>query len=300
MDDLTEQTRQWFEQARRLSEAHDNIGPKSLSDRLDSIAAGLRLRRQLDLSGPGDPAHSIRRELLQALAKLQLQADALMTSLAPGAERDDLIVGRTREWLDEVRATLRNIATGPSVDVLRQALAIEGLRTELEWHSSLIDRLDHETPHPASAWLDVELARLGSGLGSAAVRGAGAGNVALEERCARMQAVMLDRRIKRELAHTADGKAPEAFWADRFYLTRLQAQAKTLELATGEARHHADLPFDRKQRIEELDQRRTELAKAAESRLASLPPCPLAPPTASELSSRPSTRRARPRPSSRT
>ena len=104
--------------------------------------------------------------------------------------------------------------------------------------SAVIDRLDRENPHPATAWIDVELARLNASLRVAAGGVSDAGDVPLREGCERLQAILLGRRIERELVRSTDGCAPEALWAHRFHLTRLQAQAKTLDLPDGQAALH--------------------------------------------------------------
>ena len=271
MDDVAAQAHDWCEQARRLCEAPENAGPENLPGRLDAIATGLRLARQLDVSGPAEHVESTRRELLRALTELQIQADALMTSLVPGTQPHDQVTCRIRDWLDQARSDLRSVASAASVDSLQQALAIEGLRNELEWHAALIDRLDREAPHPPSAWIDVELARLISGLGFTAGLQNGAADVPQRQRCDRLQAVMLDRRIRRELAHSSESSTPEALWTHRFHLTRLQAQAKTLDVATGRSGQGGGPPLDRNRWIDELERRRTELAQTAELRLQSLP-----------------------------
>jgi hypothetical protein len=271
LDDVTAPTLEWCELARRLCEAHESSGPESLPDRLDAIAAGLLLRRQLDLGAPGEPVESIRRAVLRWLTELQDLTVAELEFHVPDKERHDLLVRRSRDWLDQVRSALRSVSSTASVGPLQQALAIEGLRNELEWHAALIHRLDRESPDPASAWIDVELARLIKALGFTAERENEAADVSLRQRCDRLQAVMLARRIRRELAHSSENSTPEALWTHRFQLTRLQAQAKTLNLETGLARQGGLPPHDRDRWIDELDRRRTELAQTAEQRLRALP-----------------------------
>ncbi len=271
MDDVTARAVEWCELARRLCEAPSDSGPDSLSHRLDAIAAGLLLRRQLDSSGPSEEVEKPRRELLRWLTALQMRADGEMGSLVPGTERHDLVARRSRDWLADIRAALRSVTTGASVHPLHQALAIEGLRTEVEWLSAVIDRLDRETPDPATAWLDVELARLSTSLRVAAGRDSDSSDLPLREGCERLQAVLLERRIKRELARSIDESAPGTLWGHRFHLTRLQAQAMTLDLANGQAPLHTRLAAERAGWIDRLDRRRAELALAADLRLMSLP-----------------------------
>jgi hypothetical protein len=170
LDDLKAQAIEWCERARRLCEAPTGSGHDSLPTRLDLIGAGLLLRRQLDASGQSEDVENARRELLRFLTELQLGADVLMASLVPGTELYEAVARRSRDWLDDVKAALRSVTSAAASDPLLKAQAIEGLRNELEWHSAVIDRLDRETPDPATVWLDVELARLSTSLRVAAGR----------------------------------------------------------------------------------------------------------------------------------
>ncbi len=270
MDDVTARASEWCERARRLCEESAFTELESLTNRLDGIAAGLLLRRQLDLLGPGEPNESARRAVLRALIELQLYADAEMASLIPGSPAHDLLARRSKDWLAEVRGTLRDLSTGASVDPLHQAMAIEGLRGELEWLGALVDRLERETPQPATAWIDVELARLSGWLRPSSGHDSDPSELPLREGCERMQAVVLERRIKRELAGSTVGATPEALWGHRFHLTRLQAQALTLDLAGGQAQSHSRLARARTEWIDALEHRRAELADAADDRLITL------------------------------
>ncbi len=90
-----------------------------------------------------------------------------MASLEPGTPSQQLVAARAKEGLADARAAVRAVLTGPRLGPLHQAMAIEGLRTDLEWLSTLVARLDGETPHPVTAWLDVELQRLRAWLGTA-------------------------------------------------------------------------------------------------------------------------------------
>ncbi len=45
-----------------------------------------------------------------------------------------------------------------------------------------------------------------------------------------MQAILLKRRIERELARSSVGWSADGLWAERFHLSRLQTQVETLEL----------------------------------------------------------------------
>ncbi len=268
MDQVTAQAAQWCEQARRLCEAHQGAGSETLSNRLDCIGAGFLLRRQLDPLGPGEATLSTRRAVLRDLAELQKLIEAELDSHPLEKACHELISAWSKDWLDKVRLALHKLTSTAAADSLPKALAIEGLRGEVEWQGALLDRLDRETSHPASAALDVELSRVAGAVGSVAMRDNG--HMPLAERCDRMQAVMLNRRIKRELAQSNTSSSPEALWAHRFHLTRLQAQAETLEQANGTAGAKAHNGQDHRDWIGELDRRRDEFSELAERRLRAL------------------------------
>ncbi len=273
MDDIKAQAVEWCERARRLVATPIDSRPETLASRLDFIGTGLLLRRGLDSSGQSDDVENTRRELLRELAELQQGALAQMTSLAPGSERHELVARRSREWLAEIKSAVRSITGAVGPDPLHKALAIEGLRNELEWQSAVIDRVDRETPDPATAWVDVELARLSASLRVAAPRQTEASDLPLQEGCERLQGILLSRRIGRELAWPIAGSAPEALWGHRFQLTRLRAQAMATNLASGQDAFHARLALERADWIDALDRRRFELARAARDRMVSLAVC---------------------------
>ncbi len=202
MDDVRAQASQWCEEARRLCGARETSDLESLSAWLNAIDAGLRLRRQLDGLGPDETIESSRLEVVRGLTELQLLADAAMTGLQPGTPAVHLIAARVKEGLAEARAAVRSVLTGLRLGPLHQAMAIEGLRSDLEWLSTLVARLDGETPHPVSTWLDVELQRLRAWLGTAPGPEPDPNDESLRAGCERMQAVLLERRIQRR-ARTA-------------------------------------------------------------------------------------------------
>jgi hypothetical protein len=267
LDDVSAQASQWCEEARRLCDARETSDLESLSARLNAIDAGLRLRRQLDGLGPDDAIESSRREVVRRLTELQLLADAAMTGLAPGTPATHLVASRVKEGLTDARAAIRSALTGLRLGPLHQAMAIEGLRTDLEWLSTLVARLDGEAPHPVSAWLDVELQRLRAWLGPAPGPERDPRDESLRTGCERMQAAILERRIERELARTAVGWSADGLWAERFHLSRLQTQVETLELDPSAEIREAPAAW-----LASLDQRRTELAGDAVERLTSLEP----------------------------
>ena len=293
------QASQWCDQARGLCEDPESDGLDSLANRLDAIGAGLRLRRQLDVLGPDEPAESSRRAVVRRLTELQVLADFAMDALAPGTPRSHNVADRVKDWLADTRLTLRKVLTGLRLGSLHQAMAIEGLRTDLEWLSAVVARLDRETPHPVTVWLDVELGRLRGWLGTPASRDPDPRDEPLRAGCERLQAVVLERRVGRELARPMIGSSPEVLWAQRFQLSRLQAQVDALELASGESPARSRLAQDRVLWLDSLSRRRAELADAADDRLTALELTARASP-ASSSSGRPSTRSVRRSPFSRT
>ena len=265
MDDVRAQASQWCEEARRLCDARESSRLESLSAWLNAIDAGLLLRRQLDGLGPDETVESSRQEVVRALTELQMLADAAMTGLQPGTPAVHLLTARAKEGLLEARAAVRTVLTGSRLGPLHQAMAIEGLRADIEWLSALVARLDEETPHPVSTWLDVELQRLRAWLGTAPGSERDPRDLSLRVGCERMQALLLERRIRRELTRPSVGWSADGLWAERFHLSRLQTQVETLELEPS-----ADVAQAPAAWRGSLDQRRTELAGDAVDRVSSL------------------------------
>ena len=257
-------------EARRLCDNSGNTASDSLAPRLHAIAAGLRLRRQLDMLGPDGPAESSRREVVRRLAELQQFADLEMEALAPGTRRYCDVADHAKEGLTDLRAALRDVLTSVRLGPLHQAMAIEGLRTDVEWQSALVARLDRETPHPVTVWLDVELGRLRSWLGAPAGRDPDPRDEPLRTGCERLQAVVLERRINRELARPLARLSAERLWAERLQLTRLQAQVEALDLASERDSPNLRLVERRVRWLDALHQRRGELADLADDRLTVL------------------------------
>ena len=271
LDDVKAQASQWCEQARPLCAARERSELGSLSARLEAIAAGIRLRRQLDGLGPDEPIESSRREVVRRLTELQLLADLAMTGLQPGTPTFQIVAARVKDGLVEARAAVRTALAGLRLGPMQQAMAIEGRGADLEWLSTLVARLDEETPHSSSAWLDVELQRLRTWLGTAPGPQPDPRDESLCAGCERMQAILLERRIQRELARPFVGWSADGLWAERFHLSRLQTQVETPELEPmahmRKARPSAD---GAALWLVSLDQRRTELADEAAQRLSSL------------------------------
>ena len=265
MDDVRAQASQWCEQARRSCAARESSDLGTLTGRLNAIDAGLRLRRQLDGLGPDESIEASRREVVLRLTELQLLADHAMTGLQPGMPAVHLMAARAKEGLAEAQAAVRTALAGGRLAPLHQAMVIQGLRTDLEWLSTLVARLDEETPQPATAWLDVELQRLRAWLGTAPGPDPDPRDESLRAGCGRMQANLLERRIQRELARSSVGWSADGLWAERFHLSRLQTQVETLELD-----HSAPLPDGPALWLASLEQRRAELAGEAVDRLGAL------------------------------
>ena len=119
-------------------------------------------------------------------------------------------------------------STGLRLGPLHQAMAIEGLRTDLEWLSTLVARLDQETPHPVTAWLDVELERLRAGWARPSGRDPDPRDVAAAP------AASGCRRSSWSAASSASWRGlprleRRRLWAERFQLSRLQTQVEALD-----------------------------------------------------------------------
>ena len=153
-----------------------------------------------------------------------------MSRLEPGSPAHQLVTARAKEGLADARGAVRAVLGAPRLGPLHQAMAIEGLRTDLEWLSTLVARVDGETPQPLIAWLDVELQRLRRWLGTAHGPEPDVRDESLRAGCWRMQAILLERRIERELARSTADWSADGLWAERFHLSRLQTRAETLEL----------------------------------------------------------------------
>ena len=162
------------------------------------------------------------------LTELQLLADRDMSSLEPGTPSHQLVAARAKEGLADRGGRSRG-THGPRLGPLHQAMAIEGLRTDLEWLSTLVARLDGETPHPVTAWLDVELQRLRAWLGTAPGPDPDPRDESLRAGCGECRRSSETAHRARAGAVVASAGAPTGLWAERFHLSRLQTQVETLE-----------------------------------------------------------------------
>ena len=153
-----------------------------------------------------------------------------MASLEPGTPAVHLVAARAKEGLARGAGRRPDRSHRPAARAAAPGHGDRGPGADLEWLSTLVARLDEETPHPVTAWLDVELQRLRAWLGTAPGRDPDPRDESLRAGCERMQAVLLERRIERELARPAVGWSADGLWAERFHLSRLQTQVETLEL----------------------------------------------------------------------
>jgi hypothetical protein len=279
LDDLRAIAAAWCDEARRLSEAADGSrvdgdarggagAPATLTARLDAIGEGIRLRRRLDGLVPDEETESCRRAVVGRLADLQRQAGEDLAGLKPGNARHREVSTRAKEWLVEARVAARNVLTVLQFEPLHEAMALEALRADLEWLSIVVARLDHEAPQAPTVWLDIELERLRGSLSPPDGRHPDPRDEPVRVRCERMKAGLLERRVRRELARPMLGASPERPWAQRFHLSRLQAQVAALDLAS-DAVPGPDGPGDW---LEDLGRRRAALADAADDRMTALPP----------------------------
>ncbi len=176
-----------------------------------------------------------------------------------------------KAWLAEARITLRNLVSDHALDALARALAIDGLRTDLEWLGMLVTWLDRETPPGRMAALDVELERIRNGLAvwPEPQRKPDDRREALLRRCDRLRGVLLERRIRSELERPAAGETPEQLLGQRLEFSRLQARVLALEEPDDEARPKW-LGGDPEQWADALSVRRIELSVRAASQLEAM------------------------------
>ncbi len=279
MDDLNALAAAWCDEARGLSgttagflvngDARAGTGVSgTLMFRLDAIGEGIRLRRRLDGSVPEPETESWRRQVVCGLAELQRLAGEDLAGLRPATALHREVGARVKEWLVEALVAARNVSTVLQFEPLHEAMALEALRADLEWLSIVVARLDQEAPQAPSVWLDVELERIRGSLTQPDSRHSDPRNAPISVRCQRMKATLLERRVRRELGRALPGASPEVPWAQRFALSRLQAQVAALDLASDEASAAAVGPAAW---LENLARRRDELAAAADERMSTLP-----------------------------
>ncbi len=157
LDDATVNARAWYEEARRLD---DGNSPDAAMARLDAMAAGLSIRRRLDALDSDPDVDPIRRAVVARLAELERRTIEDLATIRPGTPAHREVARRSRQWLGEARVAAQNARTVLEFEPVHQAMAIEALRSDLEWLGVVIARLDGEPPPAPSLWIDAELERL--------------------------------------------------------------------------------------------------------------------------------------------
>ncbi len=272
MENLSELASQWTNQARALCEAMAVCDADDVNRLLDAIDAGIHLRRQLDTVDPAESVAAVRRDVVRNLTRLQERAKQSSRTVQPQNRGAPCSARRINDWLVEAQAATRDALARAREGALRQALLIEGLRADLDWQSSLVALSDGETPPPLSAALEVELDRLSGWLAASAEDESDLVEDAVQQSCDRMQGVILDRRICRELAQPISELSPPALWTRRFGLSRLESHVSDLESSLSvqpDREASSGSPADWRA---QLERRRAELAELAEERTAALPP----------------------------
>ncbi len=274
MNDVIERGREWLRKSEGLGRVAD--GPGLFAERLDAVDDGLRFRRRLDRRVLDADGEALREAVAERLIDVETAVDGDPGAFEPRSPGRGLVASRLRGWLGETKAAVRGLSTSAAEDPLTIALAIEGLRADLDWLSVLIARLDHEPPHPTALALEVELARLKSTLEKDHKGRPDPRETDLQAGCDRLRGLLLGRKIELELA-LEPGSIEDA-WRSRLHLTRLEAQAAALEIdergmnarrSTSSAGAPAEPATDWRDRLES---RRTELAVAVEGRLDLLEP----------------------------
>lgn len=249
--------------------------PGLMLERLDAVARGMKIRRQLDGLEPDEATDQARHAVVEHLARLENQTLDDLATLAPGTSVHRQVAALARQALADARIAAQNVLTVLEFEPLHQAMAVEALRADLEWLGALIARLDGEIPAARGVWLDAELERLRGLIGRPDAHRAVQPQDALAPRCEAMQASLLERRVHRELARPLTDAGPEMLWAHRFLLSRIQAHVAALDRTPvghrteGEDRSLRSIgPADW---LERLEVRRGKLAELADERMAALP-----------------------------
>lgn len=265
MDELISDAERWCNLAGELLGHGARAGGDHVDRLLGHIEAGMRFRRRLDGRPSEAGLEASRRSVLRRLVELRHLAESILLHVeagTPGAQKFSLHVKRS---LGETRAALRTIQVDPTLETLGCALAVEGLRGDLEWLSVVVSRLDHEPPQRHTSFLEVELERARNWIVTPAVHSSAA-DAELERlrgRCDRLLGVLLERRVRREIAAPTSG-SPERLLLLRLHLSRLQAYVDSLEIDDGGDRR-TWLGGDSDEWAESLSIRRIELAEEADA-----------------------------------
>ncbi len=269
MDEIKWEPDDWCEQARRLTEPGGRGDREPLARLLELIDAGIRLRRPLDLRPPGAESEGCRRTILRGLTELRKAVGEALNACEPVASDRQILAGRVKDWLSDSRFALRELLTDHTLVPLGRALAVEGLRTDLEWLGVLIARLDGDPPPSRTARLEVELERVRNVLMllSEPRQRTDSELECLLARCERMRGVLLERRIRSELGTSTTGTTPERLLMLRLEHSRLQARVAALESTSDTDGHRSYFGGDPAEWADALAIRRIELADRAWAQL---------------------------------
>ncbi len=226
MDDSTHRASLWLQETESPSANPWRDGAGLFAARIEAIDDGLRLRRRLDRFTGETPEAACRLAVAERLTWIEEQVDQHAFTQETEREERSLLANRVRGWLGEAKAAVRALAGNSALDPLAAALALEGLRGDLEWFSRIIARLDREPAHPAAMGIELELDRASSLLEQARLRSAQARLAPLKARSQELAADLLERKITLELA--IEPLDPLGAWRTRFQLTRLAAEAAAL------------------------------------------------------------------------
>jgi hypothetical protein len=246
------------------------------------VADGQELRRHFDLASAANKAGAdgsdfaesdeLRQAVVARLAQLQETSGPILEAWEPADEPAAAVSREIQRELASALRAFRTLMADATRDAVRQATALDGLRSDLEWLEKVIARHDGERPPRSAARLEVELERVRRLV--AAQDGPEAGK--LTSSCRQMQATLLERRVRSELERPAlpEGAAPEAFWTRRLLLSRLQAHVQAIAPEGSDTQADVVPPGMTRPPflwIDELSKLRDRLADRAELAVARLP-----------------------------
>ncbi len=231
MDETRWEPDDWCEQARKLIEQAERRKVELLASLLEHIEAGILLRRPLDRQPPDTATEGCRRDILRRLAGLRLAVGDLIEPRELDDRDRQVLARHVKNWLSEYRTALRHLLSDHTLDRLGRALAVEGMRYDLEWLNVLVARLDHDLPPSRSARLEVELDRIHNELTRlpATSQRSDDQQERLLARCERLRGVLLGRRIEIELGRSSERASAERLLILRLEHSRLQARVAAIE-----------------------------------------------------------------------
>ena len=200
--------------------------------------------------------------------------------LQPGTARFREVTARARQWLSEARVAAQNVLTVLEFEPLHQAMAIEALAPTSNG-SARYRPAGRRAPRPRAS------GSMPSSRGCAACWASPRAAIPtswtirsapVASRCRRC----CWARDRRELAWPMQDVGPDALWAHRFLLSRLQAHVAALDQTPdGERAPRRSAwasPSGPADWLEALGRRRDELADAADERTAAMAPAIVASP----------------------